>query len=95
MPPKPPLKPPLHEAPPKSPHPPPHKPPHEPPHERRKKFLGKRVIYSVGIGLIVTFVLSLVLWIFNIPINVILPVAAPVWAGTTTIAYTALGDKFE
>jgi len=69
-------------------------PPHElPPHERRKKFLGKRVLGAVLAGLIITFVVSLALYFFNIPITTILPVAAPVWAGTTTLAYTALAEK--
>jgi len=93
MPPKPPLPPHLHNKGEGIPHPP--KPLHEPPHERKKKFLGKRVILSVLIGLTVTFVLSLILWLSSISINVILPVAAPVWVGTTTLTYSALGERFE
>ena len=92
MPPKPPLPP--H---PGEPHGPPgHGPPgsgHEPPHERRKRFWGKRLVISVVAGTVVTFALSLILYVFQISINVILPVAAPIWVGMTSLTYSAVGDK--
>lgn len=46
-------------------------------------------------GIVLTAIVSVVLIQFGISINVVLPVAAPVWAGSTTLIYNYLGDKFE
>lgn len=84
---KPPAPPHLHE-PPRPPH-----ELHEAPHERKKRFWGKRIAISVLTGIVVTAVVSIALWAAGISVNVILPVAAPVWAGSTSLVWGALGDR--
>lgn len=80
------------------PPPPPHelgKHPHPPvpPHERKRRGLSKRLLFSIVIGVAVTTVISIVLWLFGISINIILPVAASIVVGSTTLTCTALADR--
>ena len=95
MPPKPPPKPPHEMHGPKPPPKPPHekhppKPHHKPPHERAKEGLWKNLGISVLFGSAITLILAVIQHFMGIPINVILPVSAPIWVGSTTLIFTAL-----
>ena len=62
-----------------------HLPPHALPIRNRNKikFLLVSFIFSSLFTLVFGFALSL----FQIPVNVIIPSAAPVWMGTLTVGY--------
>jgi len=69
--------------------------PHEkglPAHERARKARPKRIAISLIAGTAVAFVVGLVLHFFQISINVILPVLAPIWVGVVTLAFTAMSQ---
>lgn len=68
-----------------------HIPPHALPirNENKIKFLLISFIFSS----LFTVTFALALKFFNIPINVIIPSAAPVWIGTLTIGYMVQVEK--
>jgi uncharacterized membrane protein YdbT with pleckstrin-like domain len=66
-----------------------------PSHEKKKRFWSKRFLASVLAGSIVTLAVGVVLWFFQVSVNVILPVLAPIWVGGTALAYTVLGDRLH
>lgn len=73
--------------PPKLPHEPPplpHEHPKLPPHHRKS---GK-LFWAFLTGSIVTAFIGFFLSLFNISINVILPVLAPIWVGSITLIFT-------
>lgn len=72
-----------------------HKPGHPmPPHERFKGETWKRLVASIAIGTIATVIFaSLLFYVFQISINVVLPASAPIWVGTATIIFMALSEK--
>lgn len=77
------------------PKPPPKHPEHKhiPPHELKRYFWGRRLFSSIAVGCIVTAILGITLWLLAVPITTILPVAAPIWVGVTTLTYQAIGDR--
>lgn len=70
------------------PPPPPDNPHKLPPHQSKK---GK-LIWALLTGTIVTAFIGFLLNLFDISINVILPVLAPIWVGSTTLIYTVTKD---
>ena len=86
MPPTPP--PPLH--PPLPPDKKPISPPLEslPHHQPAKEKKGKALIIGVALGTILTAVIGIILWYFNISINIILSALAPIWVGSITLIYS-------
>ena len=68
-----------------------HIPPHALPirNENKVKFLLISFVFSS----VFMVIFALALKFFNIPINVIIPSAAPVWMGTLTIGYMVQIEK--
>lgn len=74
-----------------------HKPPEpgHPPHPKpSKEGTGKNrvkaIVLSVALGTVVALIAGLALNFFQIQINVILPVLAPIWIGVTSLAFMEL-----
>jgi len=59
-------------------------PHHHPPKERKTKSLIMAIIF----GTIIAAGVGFILWYFEISINIILPVLAPIWIGTITLVYS-------
>ncbi len=70
--------------PPKLPHEHPKLPPHRP--------KGGKIFWAVLTGTITAAFVGFMLNLFNISINVILPVLAPIWVGSITLIYTITKD---
>ncbi|MBU1149069.1 hypothetical protein KKI23_03185 [Patescibacteria group bacterium] len=62
----------------------PHEHPKLPPHRKKS---GK-LIWAIITGSVATAFVGFFLNLFNIPINVILPVLAPIWVGSITLIYS-------
>ena len=88
MPPKPPHEKHGKHKPPVPPKPPHEMPGHEPPHLKHKKLNKEALFRALAIGTIFTIIVYGALNYVGITINIILPVIAPVWAGSTTLLYT-------
>ncbi|MBU1131536.1 hypothetical protein KJ840_05400 [Patescibacteria group bacterium] len=67
--------------------PPPH---HQPLHQKFKKGV---LIKSIILGAILAALVGLMLNFFQISINVILPVLAPIWVGSITLFYQVFKEK--
>jgi hypothetical protein len=79
------------------PHPPP-PPPHQgpPSHNQKgphKKRSLKALLLGFFIGTVITGIIGGILWVSDIPVNVVLPVLAPVWVGSVSLFYSVLKDK--
>ena len=79
--------------------PPPHKLPAEPPklpHEHPKlpppHHKKGKIFWAFLTGTIATVFIGFFLSLFDISINVILPVLAPIWVGSITLIYTITKD---
>ena len=59
----------------------------KPPHEKSKM---KIALFSILFATIVATIFSLILNFYEIPINTILPVVAPIWGAVLTFSYMAM-----
>lgn len=74
-------------------HPPPHPKPHGGPPHLRVKSRARRVVLAFVISTLVALGIGYILYYFEISINVILPVLAPIWVGVATISYMAMSER--
>ena len=66
-------------------------PPHALPIRNKNKI--KFLLINFIVSSLFTITFALTLKFFGIPINIIIPSAAPVWIGTLTIGYTVQVEK--
>jgi len=57
-------------------------------HQVVKENKGKTLIIALIFGSLATLIIGLVLKYFDISINIILPVLAPIWVGSITLIYS-------
>lgn len=57
-------------------------------HKPAKERKGKSLLMAVIFGTLFTIIVGFTLFLFNISINVILPVLAPIWVGSATLIYS-------
>ena len=83
-----------HQAPPPPPPPHEHKKPISPPldslpyQQAPRSHKLKALVLAVIVATIFTAVVGFILYYFYIPVNVILPVLAPIWVGSITLFYS-------
>ena len=59
-----------------------------PHHQAPKEKRGKSLMAAIIIGTILAIIVGLILRYFEISVNIILPVLAPIWVGTITLIYS-------